>query len=85
MRKYKCTFILTEDEKKACIELIQKMEAEKEKEEKLQKTKDEISFAIAVAISEIGLEETRQVVNDLYRELKEACADMAKPQYEYDF
>ena len=73
MRKYKCTFILTEDEKRACIELIQKMEAEKE--EKLQKTKNEISFAIAAAISEIGLEETRQVVNDLYRELM-VCAEM---------
>ena len=76
MRKYKCTFILTEDEKRACIELIQKMEAEKEKEEKLQKTKNEISFAIATAISEIGLEETRQVVNDLYRELRMVCAEM---------
>ena len=73
MRKYKCTFLLTEDEKRACIELIQKMEAEKE--EKLQKTKNEISFAIAAAISEIGLEETRQVVNDLYRELM-VCAEM---------
>ena len=76
MRKYKCTFILTEDEKRACIELIQKMEAEREKEEKLQKTKNEISFAIASAISEIGLEETRQVVNDLYRELRMVCAEM---------
>lgn len=76
MRKYKCTFIITEDEKKACIELIQKMEAEKEKEEKLQKAKNEISFAIATAISEIGLEETRQVVNDLYRELRMVCAEM---------
>lgn len=76
MRKYKCTFILTEDEKKACIELIQKMEAEREKEEKLQKTKNEISFAIATAISEIGLEETRKVVNDLYRELRMVCAEM---------
>lgn len=76
MRKYKCTFIITEDEKRACMELIQKMEAEKEKEEKLQKTKNEISFAIATAISEIGLEETRQVVNDLYRELRMVCAEM---------
>ena len=73
MKKYKCTFILTEDEKRACIELIQKMEAEKE--EKLQKTKNEISFAIAAAISEFGLEETRKVVNDLYRELM-VCAEM---------
>ena len=76
MRKYKCTFIITEDEKRACMELIQKMEAEREKEEKLQKTKNEISFAIATAISEIGLEETRQVVNDLYRELRMVCAEM---------
>ena len=52
------------------------MEAEREKEEKLQKTKNEISFAIAAAISEIGLEETRQVVNDLYRELRMVCAEM---------
>ena len=76
MRKYKCTFILTEDDKRACLELIQKMEAEREKEEKLQKTKNEISFAIAAAISEIGLEETRKVVNDLYRELRMVCAEM---------
>jgi hypothetical protein len=71
MRKYKCTFILTEDEKKACIELIQKMEAEKEKEEKLQKTKNEISFAIAAAIPEIGIEEVKRIVRELNRELRE--------------
>jgi seryl-tRNA synthetase len=71
MRKYKCTFILTEDEKKACIELIQKMEAEKEKEEKLQKTKNEISFAIAAAIPEIGIEEVKRSVRELNRELRE--------------
>lgn len=82
MRKHKCTFILTEDEKRACIELIQKMETKREKEEKLQKTKNEISFAIAAAISEIGLEETRKVVNDLYEELKEVCAEMG-PQFQF--
>jgi len=65
--KYKCDFILTKDEQRACMELIKKMR--EEKEQKLQKTKNEISFAIAAAISEIGLEETREIVNDLYREL----------------
>lgn len=76
MRKYKCTFILTEDEKRACMELIDKIREEEERKQKLQKTKNEISFAIAAAISEIGLEETRQVVNDLYRELRMVCAEM---------
>lgn len=83
MRKYKCTFILTEDEKRACIELIQKMEAEEERKQKLQKAKNEISFTIAASIPEIGLEETRKIVNDLYRELKEVCAEMKGPQYDF--
>ena len=54
MRKYKCTFILTEDEKKACIELIQKMEAEKEKEEKLQKTKNEPRPSLRLVLKKQG-------------------------------
>ena len=74
--RYSCNFILTKEEEKACLELIEKMREEEERKQKLQKTKNEISFAIAAAISEIGLEETRQVVNDLYRELRMVCAEM---------
>ena len=74
--RYRCNFILTKEEEKACLELIEKMREEEERKQKLQKTKNEISFAIAAAISEIGLEETRQVVNDLYRELRMVCAEM---------
>ena len=74
--RYRCNFILTKEEEKACLELIEKMREEEEKKQKFQKTKNEISFAIAAAISEIGLEETRQVVNDLYRELRMVCAEM---------
>ena len=74
--RYRCNFILTKEEEKACLKLIEKMREEEERKQKLQKTKNEISFAIAAAISEIGLEETRQVVNDLYRELRMVCAEM---------
>ena len=74
--RYRCNFILTKEEEKACLELVEKMREEEERKQKLQKTKNEISFAIAAAISEIGLEETRQVVNDLYRELRMVCAEM---------
>ena len=73
--RYRCNFILTKEEEKACLELIDKMREEEERKQKLQKTKNEISFAIAAAISEFGLEETRKVVNDLYRELM-VCAEM---------
>ena len=74
--RYRCNFILTKEEEKACLELVEKMREEEERKQKLQKTKNEISFAIAAAISEIGLEETRQDVNDLYRELRMVCAEM---------
>lgn len=81
--KYRCSFILTKEEEKACLELVEKMRAEEERKQKLQKAKDEISFAIAASIPEIGLEETRKVVNDLYRELKEVCDKMKGPQYDF--
>ena len=69
--RYRCNFILTKEEEKACLELIEKMREEEERKQKLQKTKNEISFAIAAAISEIGLEETKKIIRQINRELRD--------------
>lgn len=61
---------LSDDEITACMEVVEKMRAEKARKEKIQKTKNEISFAIAAAIPEIGLEETKKIVRELNRELR---------------
>lgn len=70
-RKVFNAFALSEDEAAACMELVQKMREEKERKEKIQKTKNEISFAIAAAIPEIGMEEVKRIVRELNRELRE--------------
>lgn len=62
---------LSADEVAACMELVQKMREEKAREEKIQKTKNEISFVIAAAIPEIGIEEVKKIVRELNRELRE--------------
>lgn len=45
--------------------------ARKEAERKIKTQKHEISFAISHCISEIGLEETKRIVREINRELRE--------------
>ena len=63
--------ILTEDEIEACKEVLKEIRKKKEYDRLIQKTKTAISFEISCAISEIGLEETKRIVRELNRELRE--------------
>lgn len=64
-------YLLTEKETKACIELIRQMRAEEEHKRLVQKRKTSISFEISASINEIGLDETKKIVRELNRELKD--------------
>lgn len=58
-------YTLTDDEIEALKLLLEDIRARKEKERQIQKVKMSISFEIANAISEIGVEETKTIVHGL--------------------
>jgi hypothetical protein len=66
-----CGYILTDDEVEACMALLRDIWERKRVKELTQKAKTSISFEISNAISEIGLETTKNIVRGLYRELRE--------------
>lgn len=61
----------TEEEIHAVNELLLKMRKEEERKKKIQFHKHSISSAIAAAIGEIGLDETRDVVQHLCWEVED--------------
>lgn len=67
--------ILTDDEIEACKLLLEDIRARKERDRLINKAKMSISFEISNAISEIGLETTKNIVRELNRELRELTAD----------
>ena len=66
-----CGYTLTDDEAEACMTLLQDIWQRKRQKKLIQKAKTSISFEISNAISEIGLEETKRIVRELNRELRE--------------
>jgi len=64
------SFVVTEEEAQAVKELIAKMRLEREREEAKLAYKGKIQNAIAMAIDNIGLEDTKRIVRELARELK---------------
>ena len=65
------TINITADEFRAVSELIYKMREDQMRKETITKCKMAISFEISNSINEIGLEETKRVVRELNRELRE--------------
>lgn len=63
--------ILTEDEIEACREVLKEIRAKKEHDKLVQLARKMIGFEISYAISNIGLEETKRIVRELNRELRE--------------
>lgn len=61
----------TAEEILAVNELLLKMREEQQKKELIIKHKNTISFHIADSVSAIGLEETKRIVRELNRELRE--------------
>jgi hypothetical protein len=70
-----CGYLLTSDEVEACKLLLKDIREKKERERLINKAKMSISFEISNAISEIGLETTKNIVRELNRELRELTAD----------
>ena len=64
-------FHLTTNEQEALLDCLIKIRKEKRQEELRQKCKDTISFQINEAIKTIGLDETKRIVRELNRELRE--------------
>ena len=65
------SFFVTEEEAQAVKELIAKMRLEREREEAKQAYKDKIQKDILMAVENIGLEDTKHIVRELARELRE--------------
>ena len=64
-------YILTNDEVEQLTALLLTIRKEKEKQRLIQKAKTAISFEISDAISTIGLEETKKIMRELTRELRD--------------
>lgn len=62
---------LTEEEAQAVKELLTKMRAEKAREEAKLAYKNKIQKEISLAVDNIGLEDTKHIVRELARELRE--------------
>jgi hypothetical protein len=65
------TINVTRDEFFAVSELLTKMRMEQIRKEAIEKCKMAISFEISDSIAKIGLEETKRIVRELNRELRE--------------
>ncbi len=70
-----CGYILTDDEAEACMALLRDIWERKRREKLIQEAKTSISFEISNAISEIGLETTKNIVRELNKKLRELTAD----------
>lgn len=62
---------VTKEEAQAVNELLAKMRLEREREEAKLAYKNKIKKTIAMAIDNIGLEDTKHIVRELARELRE--------------
>lgn len=66
-----CGYLLTSDEVEACKLLLEDIRARKERDRLIQKAKTSISFEISDAIDKIGLEETKRIVREINKALRE--------------
>lgn len=64
-------YTLNKEETEACLELVQKMRAERRHEQAIKEQETQIGAAIEIAISVIGLEETKRIMRRITRALRE--------------
>lgn len=62
---------LTDDEFDACVDMVAKMRAERQREEAIQQVKTKICFEVSDGISQIGLDEVKRIVRELNQELRD--------------
>ena len=63
-------YTLTSEEAEACLELVQKMRAERERERAITIHHQQIEDLVAITINAIGLEETKRIIRDINRNLR---------------
>lgn len=68
-------YTLTRDEADACLELIQKMRAEREKEIAYNSHLQQFVDLTMASVDAIGLEQTKQIVRLINRQLKGVSTD----------
>lgn len=68
-------YTLTKEEIEACLELIQKMRAEREKEIAYNSHLQQFMDLTMAAIDAIGLEQTKQIVRLINRQLRGFSTD----------
>ena len=74
-----CGYTLTSEEVDACKEVIEKMRAERLHQAKIEMTKYHFEEDIAVAIKNIGLDETKRILRELNRKLRDFSEDDDTP------
>jgi len=74
-----CGLTLTKEEVTACNELINKMRAERRRQAQIEITKYHLEEDIAVAIKNIGLDDTKRILRELNRRLRDFPKDDDTP------
>lgn len=69
------TLEVTEDEYKVCVEWIKKMRAERERERAYELHCQQFEDLTTATIDAIGLEQTKQIVRQINRQLRGVSAD----------
>lgn len=65
-------YTLTKEETDACLELVQKMRAEREHERAVALHRQQIEDLVIVTIDAIGVVETKQIIRSINRDLRGA-------------
>ena len=63
-------YTLTKEETNACLELIQKMRAERERERVIALHRQQIEDLVTATIDAIGLVETKRIIRSISRDLR---------------
>lgn len=63
-------YLLTAEEEKMCLDLIKENRAKKAREEEIKWYKKKIDELLTEMITDIGLDDTRQVIRETYLKVK---------------
>lgn len=70
-------YTLTKEETDACLEMIQKMRAERERERTLALHQQQIEDLVTATIDAIGLDETKRIIRRVNHNLRFKCEGSA--------
>ena len=62
---------LSEDEIAACLEVVEKMRAEKKRTAEIEEAKTKIYKEVNESLDKIGIEETKKIIRQINRELRD--------------